>query len=81
MSEDVKIVEETKVPPGATLIFGFPDVGLVGLIAASHLVDELGLTEVAYVDSTATPTYCIARGFTALIDENLRWPGHSLSRL
>jgi uncharacterized protein len=55
LSEDVKIVEETKVPSGATLIFGFPDVGLVGLIAASHLVDELGLTEVAYVDSTLLP--------------------------
>jgi uncharacterized protein len=55
LSEDVKIVEETKVPPGATLIFGFPDVGLVGLIAASHLVDELGLTEVAYIGSTLLP--------------------------
>lgn len=55
MSIDVKIVEETVVPPGATLIFGFPDVGLVGLIAGSHLVDELGLKEVAYVDSTLLP--------------------------
>ena len=55
MSIDVKIVEETVVPSGATLIFGFPDVGLVGLIAGSHLVDELGLKEVAYVDSTLLP--------------------------
>ena len=55
MSEDVKIVEETKVPPGATLIFGFPDVGLVGLIAASHLVDELRLTEVPNEESTQHP--------------------------
>lgn len=55
MSEQVKIVEKEKIPQGATLLFGFPDVGLVGLIAASHLVDELSLSEVAYVDSTLLP--------------------------
>lgn len=55
MSEQVKIVEKKKIPQGATLLFGFPDVGLVGLIAASHLVDELSLSEVAYVDSTLLP--------------------------
>ena len=55
MSEDVKIVETKKVPSGATLIFGFPDVGLVGVIAASHLIDELNLAEVAYLDSRLLP--------------------------
>jgi uncharacterized protein len=55
LSENVRIVEKEKAPSGATLIFGFPDVGLVGLIAASHLVDQLGLTEVAYVDSPLLP--------------------------
>jgi uncharacterized protein len=37
------------------MLFGFPDVGLVGVIAASHLIEELNLTEVAYMDSTLLP--------------------------
>jgi uncharacterized protein len=32
-----------------------PDVGLVGVIAASHLVTELNLVEMAYVDSEVLP--------------------------
>jgi uncharacterized protein len=55
MTEEVKIVERNRIPSGATLIFGFPDVGLVGVIAASHLIDELSLSEVAYVDSELLP--------------------------
>lgn len=55
MSEQVRIIEKKKVPLGATLLFGFPDVGLVGVIAASHLIEELDLTEVAYVDSELLP--------------------------
>ena len=55
MSETVKIVEKGTIPSGATLIFGFPDVGLVGVIAASYLVDELKLDEVAHADSTLLP--------------------------
>jgi uncharacterized protein len=53
--EEVKIIERNKVPSGATLIFAFPDVGLVGVIAASHLIDELNLSEVAYLDSELLP--------------------------
>ncbi len=55
MSETVRIIDKKKIPSGATLIFGFPDVGLVGLIAASHLIDELSLSEVAYADSNLLP--------------------------
>lgn len=55
MNDQVKIVEKGKIPSGATLLFGFPDVGLVGVIAASHLVDELKLSEVAYLDSKLLP--------------------------
>jgi uncharacterized protein len=55
LSEAVKIVENKKIPSRATLIFGFPDVGLVGIIAGSHLVDELKLEEVAHVDSSLLP--------------------------
>jgi uncharacterized protein len=55
LTEEVRIIERSKVPPGATLVFGFPDVGLVGVIAASHLIDELKLSEVAYFDSELLP--------------------------
>ena len=55
MSEEVRIIERSKVPSGTTLVFGFPDVGLVGVIAASQLIDELGLSEVAYLDSRLLP--------------------------
>jgi uncharacterized protein len=51
LSGEVKIVEKKEVPSGAIMLFGFPDVGLVGVIAASHLISELNLDEVAYIDS------------------------------
>ncbi|MEM1539677.1 MAG: proteasome assembly chaperone family protein [Candidatus Bathyarchaeia archaeon] len=55
MESDIKVVEREKIPEGAVMIFGFPDVGLVGVIAASHLITELNLTEVAYLDSKLLP--------------------------
>ena len=54
MSE-TRIVEKKQIPSGALMLFGFPDAGLVGVIAASHLIDELGLEEVAYLDSRLLP--------------------------
>ncbi len=55
MSEEVKIIEKKETPSGAAMLFGFPDVGLVGVIAASHIISELNLTEVAYLDSRLLP--------------------------
>lgn len=55
LNDPVRIIEKKEVPSEATLLLGFPDVGLVGVIAASHLIDELHLTEVAYVDSKLLP--------------------------
>lgn len=56
MSQEVKIIERKQIPPAATMLFGFPDVGLVGVIAASHLISELkDLEEVAYMDSRLLP--------------------------
>lgn len=55
MGESVNIIEREKIPQKAIMILGFPDVGLVGLIAASQLVEELHLTELAYIDSTLLP--------------------------
>jgi uncharacterized protein len=56
LSEEVKIIEKKEIPSGAIMLFGFPDVGLVGVIAASHLISELkDLEEVAYMDSKLLP--------------------------
>lgn len=55
MNSNVKIIEKKEIPKGAIMLFGFPDVGLVGVIAASHLISELNLTEVAYIDSKLLP--------------------------
>ncbi len=55
MNSDIRIIEKKEIPKGAFMLFGFPDVGLVGVIAASHLISELNLTEVAYIDSRLLP--------------------------
>jgi uncharacterized protein len=56
LSGEVKIIEKKEIPSGAVMIFGFPDVGLVGVIAASHLISELeNIEEVAYMDSKLLP--------------------------
>jgi uncharacterized protein len=56
LGEDVRIIEKKEVPLGAIMLYGFPDVGLVGVIAASHLISELeNLEEVAYMDSKLLP--------------------------
>ncbi|MEM2117396.1 MAG: proteasome assembly chaperone family protein [Candidatus Bathyarchaeia archaeon] len=56
MSDEVKIVEKKEIPSGTTMLFGFPDVGLVGVIAASHLIEELkDFEEVAFMDSKLLP--------------------------
>ncbi|MEM3696109.1 MAG: proteasome assembly chaperone family protein [Candidatus Bathyarchaeia archaeon] len=56
MSGEVKIIEKKEIPSGAVMLFGFPDVGLVGVIAASHLISELeGMEELAYMDSKLLP--------------------------
>jgi len=53
---EVKIIEKKEVPSGTTMLFGFPDVGLVGVIAASHLISEIeNLEEVAYMESPLLP--------------------------
>jgi len=54
MSE-LRIIEKKPISSGTVMLFGFPDVGLVGVIAATHLIDELGLEEVAYADSRLLP--------------------------
>jgi len=55
LSELVRIVERKPIPSEATMLHGLPDVGLVGLIATSHIISQLKLTEIAYVDSDLLP--------------------------
>ncbi|MEM3437866.1 MAG: proteasome assembly chaperone family protein [Nitrososphaerales archaeon] len=56
MPKEVKIVEKEGIRVDSpTVIEGFPDVGLVGAIAVSHIVDQLSLNEIAYIESTFFP--------------------------
>lgn len=55
MPEDVKVVEKGAIPEKFTLINGLPDVGLVGLVAASHIVSSLKMKEVGTVESDLFP--------------------------
>lgn len=59
MSEEleglVKIVEVEPIKDEIIIIEGFPDVGLVGTIAASFLTDKLQMKEVGYIESDALP--------------------------
>jgi len=55
LSEPVKIIEKKAIPTDAVMLQGLPDVGLVGLIATSHIISQLDLTEIAYVESDILP--------------------------
>ena len=51
----IRIIERKPVSSGAVMLYGLPDVGLVGVIAASHMVSEFNLEEVAFVDTDMLP--------------------------
>jgi predicted ATP-grasp superfamily ATP-dependent carboligase len=55
LSELVKIVEKKPIPSEVIMLYGLPDVGLVGLIATSYLISELNPEETAYMDSDLLP--------------------------
>ncbi|MGQ0798194.1 MAG: proteasome assembly chaperone family protein [Methanobacteriota archaeon] len=46
---------------GATVIDGFPSVGLVSSIVANYLINALGLTQIGIMDSTYFPTVALVR--------------------
>jgi len=50
-----QIVEKAALPDHLTVINGLPDVGLVGVIATSHLISSLKMEEKVHVDSTLLP--------------------------
>ncbi|MFN3621526.1 MAG: proteasome assembly chaperone family protein, partial [Nitrososphaerales archaeon] len=52
----MKIVEKDSVRfENPVVVEGLPDIGLVGAIAASHMVEALGLDEVAHFESNLFP--------------------------
>ncbi|MCP8304359.1 MAG: proteasome assembly chaperone family protein [archaeon] len=56
MLKKIEIVEREGIKiDEPTVIEGFPDVGLVGVIASSYLVDKLELVEVAHIESALFP--------------------------
>jgi uncharacterized protein len=50
------------VPENADIVIGLPDVGLVGLLAASHMISELKLNEVGAVESPLLPPMIVLHG-------------------
>ncbi len=49
-----RFVDVREVRP-ESLVVGLPDTGLVGVISASHMIRELGMEEVAYLESELLP--------------------------
>jgi uncharacterized protein len=58
----VRIVETGTIPMGPVMINGLPDVGLVGLLAASHIVSSLKLEEVGAIESDLLPPMIVLHG-------------------
>jgi len=60
--DGLKIVESESVPRQAVMINGLPDVGLVGLLAASHIISFLKLHEVGAIESDLLPPIIVLHG-------------------
>jgi len=58
----VKIVEQKDVPEGIKIVCGLPDVGLVGAIAAAHIISKLKLEELAHIETDLLPPMIILEG-------------------
>jgi uncharacterized protein len=60
--DGLKIVETESIPTQAVIINGLPDVGLVGLLAASHIISFLKLREVGAIESDLLPPVIVLHG-------------------
>jgi uncharacterized protein len=60
--DGLKIVETEPMPDQAVVINGLPDVGLVGLLAASHIISSLKLHEVGAIESDLLPPLIVLHG-------------------
>ncbi|MEM1674211.1 MAG: PAC2 family protein [Candidatus Bathyarchaeia archaeon] len=56
---EIKIIEVRDIPEGVKIICGLPDVGLVGVIAAAHMISKMNLIEAAYVETDLLPPVII----------------------
>ena len=54
-TDGFRIVETGSIPKKPVVINGLPDVGLVGLLAASHMITSLRLEEVGAIESDFLP--------------------------
>lgn len=61
MSEDIRIVLIREIEESPIIIEGLPGVGLVGGIAASFMVDKLGMELAGYVESRFLPPVALLR--------------------
>ena len=55
MNQEIELIELEECPKNANLVIGFPDVGLVGIIATSFLVKKLEMKTIGYMDSSLFP--------------------------
>jgi uncharacterized protein len=61
-TDGFRIVETGPIPKKAVMINGLPDVGLVGLLASSHIITSLGLEEVGSLESELLPPMIVLHG-------------------
>lgn len=61
-NDGLKIIETGSIPKDAVVINGLPDVGLVGLLAASHIISDLKLREVGAIESDLLPPMIVLHG-------------------
>lgn len=52
---EIHVVETKPIPSNADIIIGIPDVGLVGPIAATHIIESLKLPDIGYFESRIFP--------------------------
>lgn len=63
LKDSVEIVEVTPIDvPKPKFLIGLPDIGLVGMISASHIVESLGMKVVAYLESDLFPPVIVLHG-------------------
>jgi uncharacterized protein len=60
--DGLRIVETEPISKQTVVINGLPDVGLVGLLAASHIISSLKLREVGAIESELLPPLIVLHG-------------------
>lgn len=64
MNEEVNIEETGEIAEKADVIVGIPDIGLVGPIAATHIIEEMDLEEVGFLESNLFPPIVVVHDHT-----------------